>query len=129
MTPHYPGFILGPQDASLPVVNIALPSCSPADIPTQQAPSPSVQAPSLYLSTAVAFHGTESGGEITLQSADPNDPPLINPDFFSHPFDRHLAIHSIRETLGFLHTPSLTEDQIRLAAGPKEDGDDDILVR
>ncbi|KAI4114978.1 MAG: hypothetical protein LQ345_004335 [Seirophora villosa] len=92
-----------------------------------QAPSPSVQAPSLYLSTAVAFHGTESGGEITLQSADPNDPPLINPDFLSHPFDRHIAIHAVRETLGFVHTPSLAKDQIRLAAGPKGDGDDDIL--
>ncbi|KAL9010710.1 MAG: hypothetical protein Q9173_004380, partial [Seirophora scorigena] len=74
-----------------------------------------------------AFHGTESGGEITLQSADLNDPPLINPNFLSHPFDRHIAIHSVRETLGFLHTPSLAKDQIRLAAGPKGDGDDEIL--
>ncbi|KAI4282318.1 MAG: hypothetical protein L6R35_005435, partial [Caloplaca aegaea] len=92
-----------------------------------QAPSSSMLPPHFYLATAVAFHGTETGGSITLSSSDPNSAPLIDPAFLTHPFDRHLAIHSVRETLAFLRTPSLAKDQIRLAAGPKGEGDEEIL--
>ncbi|KAI4140687.1 MAG: hypothetical protein LQ341_003748 [Variospora aurantia] len=92
-----------------------------------QAPSTHMLPPHRYLATAVAFHGTETGGSITLSSSDPNSAPLIDPAFLTHPFDRHLAIHSVRETLAFLRTPSLAQDQIRLAAGPKGDGDEEIL--
>ncbi|KAL8643565.1 MAG: hypothetical protein Q9210_007627 [Variospora velana] len=84
--------------------------------------------PHLYLATAVAFHGTETGGSITLSSSDPNSAPLIDPAFLTHPFDRHLAIHSVRETMKFLRTPSLAKDQIRLAAGPKGEGDDEEIL-
>lgn len=95
----------------------------------QQSPSPSVKAPELYLASAVAFPATETGGEMTLQSSNPTDPPLINPKFLSHPFDRYLAIQSVRETLDFLQTPLLAREQERLAAGPKGREDDEILVR
>lgn len=95
----------------------------------QQSPSPSVKAPELFLASAVAFSGAEASGEVKLQSSNPDDPPLINPNFLSHPFDRYLAIQSVRETLEFLQMPLFARDQERLAAGPKGREDDEILVR
>lgn len=82
-----------------------------------------------YLATAVAFNGNHGDGEITLKSSDPNDPPLINPKFLSHPFDRRVAIESVRETLEFMNTPSIAKDQDRLIAGPTGPNDEEILVR
>lgn len=64
-----------------------------------------------------------------LQSANPADPPTINPNFLTHPFDKRLAIESVRETLEFLNQPLMSKDSIRLAAGPEGGGDEDILVR
>ncbi|KAI4179599.1 MAG: hypothetical protein LQ346_007161, partial [Caloplaca aetnensis] len=92
-----------------------------------QSPSPSVKAPELFLASAVAFSGAEASGEVKLQSSNPDDPPLINPNFLSHPFDRYLAIQSVRETLEFLQMPLFARDQERLAAGPKGREDDEIL--
>lgn len=94
----------------------------------QQNPSPSVKTPEHYLSTAVAFPATQRTGELKLRSTNPQDPPAINPNFLSHPFDRRLAIESVRETLQFLNIPPLAKDQIRMAAGPAGAGDEEILV-
>lgn len=76
----------------------------------------------------MAFTGNHGDGEITLQSSDPNDPPRINPNFLLHPFERRVAIESVRETLNFMDTPSLVNDQDRLIAGPTGRTDDEILV-
>ncbi len=95
----------------------------------QQNSSPSVKAPEKYLATAVAFPGNHTTGEVTLQSTSPTDPPNINPYFLTHPFDKRLAIESVRETLKFLNQPLMSKDSTRLAAGPEGDGDEDILVR
>jgi len=66
---------------------------------------------------------------VTLQSSNPADLPIINPNFLAHPFDKRLAIESVRETLDFLNQPLMSEDSIRFAAGPEGGGDEEILVR
>lgn len=73
--------------------------------------------------------GAQSSGTVTLRSKDPKDPPLIDPKFLSHPFDRHVAIECIRDALDFLNQPFLAENTERLATGPKGLGDEEILVR
>ena len=72
--------------------------------------------------------GAETSGTVTLQSTNPKDPPLIDPKFLSHPFDRRVAIESIRDALDFLDQPFLLQDRERLAFGPKGLSDDEILV-
>ena len=73
--------------------------------------------------------GAQSSGTVTLRSKDPKDPPLIDPKFLSHPFDRHVAIECLRDTLDFLDQPFLADNRERLATGPKGLSDEEILVR
>ncbi|KAL8772284.1 MAG: hypothetical protein Q9209_002496 [Squamulea sp. 1 TL-2023] len=93
-----------------------------------QNPSPSVKAPEKYLSTAVAFPGNFATGSVKLSTSDVKDPPVIDPSFLSHPFDRRVAIESVRETLDFLKQPLMAKGSLRFAAGPEGEADDDILV-
>lgn len=72
--------------------------------------------------------GGQAAGEVKLRSGDPKDPPLVDPKFLSQPFDRCVAIESMREALEFLDLPGLAEDQIRLATGPTGRSDKEILV-
>ena len=72
--------------------------------------------------------GGQAAGEVKLRSGDPKDPPLLDPKFLSHPFNRRVAIESVREALEFLDLPGLAKDQIRLATGPTGRSDDEILV-
>ncbi|KAL8881004.1 MAG: hypothetical protein Q9198_001702 [Flavoplaca austrocitrina] len=94
-----------------------------------QNPSPSVKAPEKYLSTAVAFPGNHGSGSIRLASLNSNDPPIIDPKFLSHPFDKRVAIESVRETLTFLKQPLMAKGSLRFAAGPDGHSDEEILVR
>ena len=72
--------------------------------------------------------GSQVAGEVKLHSGNPNDPPLVDPKFLSHPFDRRVAIESVRETLEFLSLPGLAKDQVCLAKGPSGRSDEEILV-
>ena len=72
--------------------------------------------------------GGQAAGEVKLRSGNPKDPPLIDPKFLNHPFDRRVAIKSVREAFEFLDLPALAKDQVRLATGPMDRSDEDILV-
>ena len=72
--------------------------------------------------------GGQAAGEIKLRSGDPKDPPLLDPKFLSHPFDRRVVIKSVREALELMDLPSLAKDQVRLATGPARRSDEEILV-
>ena len=71
---------------------------------------------------------TQSTGTVTLASAHHSAAPSIDPKFLSHPFDCRLAIESVRGALEFLDLKCLKKDEVRLAAGPAERGDQEILV-
>lgn len=70
---------------------------------------------------------TQSTGTVTLTS-NPSAAPSIDPNFLSHPFDRRLAIDSVRGALEFLDLECLKKDEVRLATGPTGRGDEEILV-
>ena len=87
-----------------------------------------MKAPEEYLAHAVAFMGGQAAGEVKLRSGDPKDPPLVDPKFLDHPFDRRVTIESVREAFELLDLPALAKDQVRLARGPRGRSDEDILV-
>jgi choline dehydrogenase-like flavoprotein len=83
-------------------------------------------APALA-AVAVFNLNTESKGSVTLQSGDAKDPALYDPNFFSHPYDRRVAIESIREVLKVAQHPAFQKDTVRVIEAPKSDSDEDIL--
>jgi len=91
--------------------------------------SPSVKTPEQYIALAITFMNLQSRGSVTLQSTDPSDTPLVDPNFLHEAFDRRVAIEAVREAMAFLETPSLKKDQVRMAAAPESMSDVDILVR
>jgi choline dehydrogenase-like flavoprotein len=80
------------------------------------------------LATIAVFNlNTESRGTVTLQSANPNDPALYDPNYFSHPYDRRVAIEGVREVLKVAQHPAFQRDTVRVVDVPKSDSDEDIL--
>ncbi|KAI9665884.1 MAG: hypothetical protein M1821_003819 [Bathelium mastoideum] len=69
----------------------------------------------------------QSRGTVRLASADPAAAPLCDANFLAHPFDRAAAVHTVRQGLALLRTPSLehTFDEVLLA--PKSESEEDIL--
>ena len=71
----------------------------------------------------IAFMNPLSTGSITLRSANPSDPPVVDPKMFSHPFDRRAAIETMREAFRFLDTLKL-----EYIIAPKDRSDETIWV-
>ena len=78
---------------------------------------------------AAAFEGNYAArGSVSLKSADPKDPPVIDPKFLAEPYDRRVAIEAVRETLKLIDSPQMVKGQVRLATGPEDRTDKAILV-
>lgn len=71
----------------------------------------------------------QSKGEVTLNSANPLDPPKVDPKLLSHPFDRRVMIEGMRQMMGFLEAPSFQKSTIKMIGSPKSSSDQDIWVR
>lgn len=71
---------------------------------------------------------SQSRGEVTLQSKDPADPPIFNPNTFSHPFDRRVAIEATREIMRLINSPPFSKDNTGVIHMPASDSDEDILA-
>lgn len=69
----------------------------------------------------------QSYGSVTVQSADPNVAPKIDPQFLTHDYDRRAMIEGIRETMRVLSAPVYAVDTIE-SIGPKDDSDEGIWV-
>ncbi|MCJ1230773.1 hypothetical protein MMC12_007447 [Toensbergia leucococca] len=81
-----------------------------------------------YLSLLTFWMNPQSTGSLSLQSANPHDTLLIDPQFLSHPFDRRAAIEAIRHTMELIALPLVSKDTIKLVGGPKSSSDEDILT-
>ena len=90
--------------------------------------SPDIQPTDTYLGLAAGFMNTQSLGSVQLRSADPKDPLLIDSQLLSHPFDRRVAIESMKEILAFLDKPAMAKDTIRFINAPAGRSDEEIWV-
>ncbi|KAK9427567.1 hypothetical protein V1505DRAFT_358663 [Lipomyces doorenjongii] len=70
---------------------------------------------------------SESSGSVTLQSSDPKEPLLYDPNFFSSAFDKRVAVVATRAMYNMMQTPAFMKDTVRVISGPKSDSDEDIL--
>lgn len=62
------------------------------------------QTPFMYASPAVALVAPLSRGNVTISSADTADPPIINPNWLSHPADQELAIAAFKRVRQLMNT-------------------------
>lgn len=69
----------------------------------------------------------QSEGSVTLKSADPKVPLVIDSNLLAHPYDRRLAIESTRETLKMTRHPAYAKDTKAVRKAPKSDSEKDIL--
>jgi choline dehydrogenase-like flavoprotein len=69
----------------------------------------------------------QSRGTVSLQSSDPAVPLLFDPKFFSHPYDRRVAVQAYREMARIVKTPAFDKDTIRPISTPASESEDDIL--
>lgn len=69
----------------------------------------------------------KSTGFVRLQSSDPKQPLIYNPNWFSHPYDRKVAVESTRKTLKIMNSPQFQDSSV-VIDGPKSDSDEDILA-
>jgi len=70
----------------------------------------------------------QSEGSVTLQSSDPSVPLLFDPNFFSHPYDRRLAVEATREVLKVHNNPAFQKDTVGIMSAPESDSEADILA-
>ena len=61
-----------------------------------------------------------SRGSITLASADPRDDPIIDPNYLSHPFDRRIAIETLRELIRMVKGRTYEPIIRKLIHGPRD---------
>ena len=69
----------------------------------------------------------QSVGSVTLQSSDPKVPLLFDPNFFSHAYDRRLAIEATRDVLKVVNSPTFKKDTVGIISAPNSDSEEDIL--
>ncbi|KAF7513499.1 hypothetical protein GJ744_008793 [Endocarpon pusillum] len=75
----------------------------------------------------VGLLNSQSIGEVILQSSDYRQPLLYNPKFFSHPFDRRVAIEATRAVLEVAESPAFQKDTVGVLHAPKSKSEEDIL--
>jgi choline dehydrogenase-like flavoprotein len=82
-----------------------------------------------YLNFTIGIMSTQSRGQVTLRSADPADPPLIDPNYLDHPLDRRFMIEGIKSALQYIKSPRIAKYLKEIVNTPKGDHDTNILVR
>lgn len=83
-----------------------------------------------YVTITVCGMNMQSNGSVTLKSADPNDDAVLDPDYFSHPYDRRVMLEGTRAAMKFLTTaPALRVHFRGYVLGPESDPDEAIMVR
>ena len=91
-------------------------------------PSPDSELPGNETLKAIALiMNPQSRGVVSLRSNSPSDPPVIDPKFLSHPFDRRAIIEAMREMLRLFQAPIFKTRTIQHITWPEGDSDDAIL--
>ncbi|KAK2756583.1 hypothetical protein FQN54_005476, partial [Arachnomyces sp. PD_36] len=80
-----------------------------------------------YVGFDFALTSILSTGEVRLKSADPKDPPVIDPRYLSHPYDKRAAIEGFREVMSFAESPAFAKNTVELIHQVGNKTDEEIL--
>jgi choline dehydrogenase len=67
------------------------------------------KTPYMYVSASAAIVAPSSRGNVTITSASMEDPPLINPNWLTHPADQELAVAAFRRIRQLMDTDIVSE--------------------
>jgi hypothetical protein len=67
-------------------------------------------------------------GDVSLQLANADDPPIMNPNLSSHSFDRRVVIEATRQVLEIMESPACARDTVGVSNAHKVKSDEDILA-
>ncbi|KAM0296179.1 hypothetical protein HYE67_008122 [Fusarium culmorum] len=81
-----------------------------------------------YSCILVFYYNAQSQGQVTLQSADPNVPLKFDPKFLASPFDRRVAIESLRDAFRLVKHENYVKNNVDTMVGPKGDSDEELLA-
>ncbi|KAK7730712.1 hypothetical protein SLS57_001543 [Botryosphaeria dothidea] len=86
-----------------------------------------------YISLTASSMIALSRGNVTLRSSSMSDQPVINPNYYSHPNDRTIAIHAFRYLRKILAHPELAQYTIgdyngEVSPGPSVADDDEDAI-
>ena len=70
----------------------------------------------------------QSRGSVTLQSSDPRQALLFDPNFLSHPYDRRVVIEMTRDVLKLTALPGFARNTVKAMKAPASDSEEDILA-
>lgn len=80
-----------------------------------------------YMTFELLLQNNLSRGTLALRSNNPSEPPIIDPAFLSHPYDKRIAIETVRQALS-IGKSGVYADVIRdMVHGPRGDDDASIL--
>ena len=85
-------------------------------------PAPDVS----FVGAICILDNAQSQGSVTLKSTNPDDAPIIQPNFVTHPFDRKVLIDGIRQTTRLLQAPVYARNTIE-RLGPAADATDEVI--
>lgn len=80
------------------------------------------------LSAIALIMNPQSRGTVSLKSSNPSDPPIINPNFLTHPFDRKALIEATRELLRYFRAPIFADRTVSYTDWPSDDVQDDEVI-
>ena len=79
------------------------------------------------LGMAVMLMNPQSRGSVRLASHDPGEIPLIDVNFFSHPYDRQTLVNGVREAMMFARSKDLAPHVVGRVLGPESESEEDVL--
>ncbi|KAJ5623181.1 glucose-methanol-choline oxidoreductase [Penicillium lividum] len=71
-----------------------------------------------YMTHELLLQNNLSQGTVSINSKDPREQPVINPNFMVHPFDRRIAIETVRMALKIARTNAYQGTIERMVHGP-----------
>lgn len=91
--------------------------------------APTPAEPGGYMWNAlIAIMNAQSRGRVSLNSSRPEDPPAIDLNFLSSPYDLRVVSEAVKKVVELLQENGVIEIEGPLAPGPRSLKEEDVMV-